>query len=211
MRIVGLSDTHKQHKEVHVPDGDVIVFAGDMCGGGGEKSARRFVEWFSNLSHSHKIVVAGNHDRCLDNSARVMVKDYFYEKGLIYLEHEPYEIEGIKFFGSPYTPIFGHWSFTLKRGEELARQWRQIPDDTNVLITHGPVYGIRDQSGFSSEHCGCRDLGDRVSELSELKLHIFGHIHDGYGVSHINGKTFANVCICNEEYEPVNKPIIFDL
>ena len=99
MRIVCMSDTHKMHKEVSVPDGDVLIFAGDMCGGGSEKSARKFMTWFASHIHKHKIIVAGNHDRCFENGARLMVKEFAKENNIIYLEHEPENIEGLKFFG----------------------------------------------------------------------------------------------------------------
>lgn len=211
MRLVCISDTHKRHKEVEVPDGDMLIFAGDMCGGGSEKSARKFARWFGSHPHKHKISVAGNHDKCFEHGSRLLVKSYFNELGLIYLEHEPERVEGLKFFGSPYQPEFCTWAFNLPRGEALARKWGQIPDDTEVLITHSPPHGILDYVE-DGRHYGCEDLRDRIDRLGNLRLHVFGHIHFAYGsVVDGNNVTFVNACICDEDYNATNKPIVVDI
>lgn len=210
MRIVCMSDTHKKHKDVVVPVGDVLVFAGDMCGGGSEKSARKFGKWFASHPHKHKVIVAGNHDRCFERSCRLPIKSYYRELGITYLEHEPINIEGLKFFGSPFSPRFGDWSFYLNRGEELERKWSQIPDDTEVLITHGPPRGILDLCN-KDESCGCEDLMDRITCLKKLKAHIFGHIHFSQGTDDFLGIKFVNAAICGENYNPDNSPIVIDI
>jgi Icc-related predicted phosphoesterase len=211
MRIVTISDTHKQHKEVHLPCGDILVFAGDMCGGGSEKSARRFATWFANHQHPYKVIIAGNHDRCFENGARLIIAEYLTDLGIIYLEHEPKEIAGLKFFGSPYTPEFCSWAFNVPRGKELERKWSQIPDDTEVLVTHGPPYGILDHSIYDNCSCGDQKLLYRIRELKNLKLHVFGHIHYSYGLKEQDGVLYANSCICGEDYRPTNEPHIIDL
>jgi Icc-related predicted phosphoesterase len=127
------------------------------------------------------------------------------------------EFEGLKIWGSPWTPVFFNWHFMKKRGEEIKKQWDLIPDDIDILITHGPPFGILDVSGLSSRrkpggfHCGCKDLTQTLERLTKLKLHVFGHIHDGYGKMAIGHKgrefTCVNASIMDEDYNPVNKPI----
>jgi hypothetical protein len=171
-----------------------------MCGGGSEKSARKFARWMAGFSHKYKIVVAGNHDKCFEQGNRLLVKDYFKSLGLIYLEHEPELICGLKFFGSPYQPEFCSWAFNLPRGEALARKWSQIPDETEVLITHGPPLGTLDHSIYDDRPCGCEDLANKIKELKNLKLHVFGHIHYSRGMICKDGVTYVNACICAEGF-----------
>lgn len=210
MRLVCLADTHKRHEEVYLPDGDVLIFSGDMCGGGVESSARRFINWFGKQPHKEKVMIAGNHDRCFDSEAKPLLKLFAEERGIQYLEHESTSIRGVKFFGSPYQPEFCEWAFNIRRGKELARLWSQIPVDTEVLITHGPPYGILD-STVSGERCGCEDLRRRINDLSDLRANIFGHIHYSYGMEEIKGIKYVNSSICAEDYEPINKPIVIDI
>lgn len=216
MRLVCLSDTHKMHKQVSIPDGDVLIFAGDMCGRGSSKSARRFAKWMGSHSHKYKILVAGNHDQCLEQGERFILRQEFKDLGITYLEHEPENIEGVKFFGSPYQPEFMSWAFNKTRGEELKRLWSFIPNDTEILITHGPPMGTLDlvdniRSRQNGEHVGCEELANRIQELKSLKVHIFGHIHCGYGLIIKDGVHYINASICTEEYKPTNIPIVLDL
>jgi Icc-related predicted phosphoesterase len=209
MRFVCLSDTHKRHKEVSVPCGDFLLGTGDYCGGGSVKSMRKFADWFASHSHKYKVMVAGNHDRCMEQGERLLVKDYIKGLGIIYLEHEPETIAGLKFFGSPFQPEFNHWAFNVPRGEMLKRKWAMIPDDTEVLLTHGPPHTIGDY--YNGINHGCEELYQRCAELKNLKLHVFGHIHDDYGAIEICGTTFVNAAICDEQYEPSREPIVIDL
>jgi Icc-related predicted phosphoesterase len=128
-------------------------------------------------------------------------------KDINYLCDEELIIDGIKFYGTPYQPIFYHWAFNLDE-ENLKEKWAKIPSDTDVLLTHCPPKGILD-SGFGSE-----SLLLKINEL-KLKLHVFGHIHNPYGVTGktINGNNtiFANASVVNQQYLPVNKPIIVNI
>jgi len=208
MKIVCLSDTHKMHNDVEIPKGDILVFAGDMCGRGGISSVGKFNKWFEQFPHKHKIVIAGNHDRCFENEARNIAKAMI--TCATYLEDSEIIIEGIKFYGSPWQPFFLNWAFNLHRGNALAQKWAMIPDDTNILITHGPPYKILDKT-FKGDLCGCEDLLARVKELKKLKYHIFGHIHEGYGVEEKFGVKFVNASACTFTYKPINKPIIIEI
>ena len=119
-------------------------------------------------------------------------------------------LEGIKVWGSPWQPEFCNWAFNLPRGYALARVWNQIPDDVQILITHTPPQGILDSQNEEGL-TGCADLTARVEQLSNLKLHVFGHIHEGYGMRQLGHTLFVNACACDHQYRPVNPPIVVDL
>lgn len=211
MRLVCFSDTHKLHQQVLIPNGDILIYAGDMCGRGSEKSACKFITWLSNKPHKHKVIIAGNHDRCFElPNTKQILKQVAKENNVIYLEHEPVIINGLNFFGSPYQPEFCNWAFNVPRGERLERLWSQIPDNTDILITHGPPYGILDLV-MSGVHVGCSDLRTRINNLPNLKVNIFGHIHFSYGKEIHNDVTYVNASICTEAYEPLNQPWIIDI
>lgn len=122
------------------------------------------------------------------------------------------ELEGLKFWGSPWTPVFFNWAFNLERGDALAERWARIPEDTDVLITHGPPAGIRDKidSPTGIIRPGCEALAERVASLT-LKLHIFGHIHEDHGREQIGDCLYVNASTCNGRFKPLNPPIVIDL
>jgi len=208
MRVVCFSDTHKNHEELVVPDGDVLVFGGDMSGRGSLRSVIQFNRWIGTQPHKHKIVIAGNHDwafRKFGNLTRSELTN------ATYLEDSRVIIDGVTFYGSPWQPEFCGWAFNLPRGGQLKHKWSCIPDETNVLITHSPPHGIGDFSIIGNEHCGCEDLLDRTKELNDLKLHVFGHIHYSYGLTEIDGVSYVNASSCDEEYRITNPPIVVDI
>ena len=207
MRIVCLSDTHCQTNQLWVPDGDVLIVAGDVCLGGYDHELLLFDKFLEQLPHKHKLIIAGNHDWALEDAEVEEIKGLV--KNALYLEDSGVDIEGIKFWGSPWQPVFCNWAFNLPRGQPLADIWALIPDDTDILITHTPPYGILDQI-YSGEHVGCEDLREALQRVLP-KVHIFGHIHEGYGVLRENGTTFINASVCDERYRPVNTPIVIDL
>ena len=126
-----------------------------------------------------------------------------------YLQDEGCKIEGFHFWGSPWQPEFGRWAFNLPRGEKLREKWDEIPDNTDVLITHSPPYGIKDLV-VTGKHEGCEELLKVVFRIKP-KLHIFGHIHEDYGKQVEQGITFVNASICNFDYESLNNPIVVDI
>ena len=220
MRCVILSDTHGLHKNVTVPDGDILIYAGDFCNWGTSSEAKAFNKWLGTLPHKHKIVIAGNHDICLDsNCMDGNVGPVRYDGHIIigyadYLENEGIEIEGIKFWGSPYTPTFCRWAF-MKDDSDLVSIWEKIPEDTDVLITHGPAYSILDEVPIAGreygDSVGSQSLFKRIRELKNLKYHLFGHIHDGYGQKEFRGVKYINASVCTEAYEPINQPIVIEV
>lgn len=205
-RIVCLSDTHNTHDEIAVPDGDILIHGGDATNLGRIEEIAPFFKWFKKLPHKHKIFVAGNHDWLFERSPE-LAKGFVND--VIYLQDAGVEIEGLKIYGSPWQPWFFDWAFQFKYKEELAAKWALIPADVDVLITHGPPRGILDENpaGFP---CGCEALRERVEEIKP-KLHIFGHIHHSYGTTEEFGVKFANACNCDENYDAVNPPLVFDL
>jgi len=207
MRIVCLSDTHCRTDAIDVPDGDMLIVAGDVCLSGNDNELASFDAFLERLPHRHKLFVAGNHDfpfaKVSTKEARALLKN------ATYLENSGMEIKGVKFWGSPWQPEFFNWAFNLPRGPQLAEIWAQIPHDTDVLVTHTPPYGILDRIN-TGEHVGCEDLR-RALQRVKPKIHVFGHIHEDRGVVEQNGTTFINACICNGRYVPVYAPIVFDL
>lgn len=218
-KILCFSDSHGKHKDIELPNEeiDIAIFAGDAGTVRNphmnQQGILDFIEWYSSLPNiKHKIWIAGNH--CTSIEAKLVdAKLLSKEKGLIYLEHETIEIEGLKIFGSPYTPSFGYgWAFNVPRNE-LRTYWRDIPKDVDVLITHGPPFGIGDYVPYNNgEWVGCEELLHVVSkELTNLKLNVFGHIHYSYGVVNKCETTFVNASVVNEGYVVVNKPILIEI
>lgn len=206
MRIVAVSDTHNVASHLTIPDGDVLVHAGDSTYNGKVQEIVAFNAWLGTLPHRHKIIISGNHDWLFQ-------RDLGLARGLmtnaIYLGDSGVKLNGVQFWGSPWQPWFYDWAFNAQRGGDIKRYWDLIPTDTQVLITHGPPMGIRDQCR-RDERVGCEELHDAVFRIKP-KVHIFGHIHEGYGVEEHDGIRFVNASSCDENYKPVNEPIIIDL
>lgn len=214
MRIVCISDTHNCNEEIVVPDGDLLIHSGDAVTSGTLNEIERFFNWFASLPHKRKVLIAGNHDWAFQlqpDKVRALIPE-----SLTYLQDSSTEIDGLKIYGSPWQPRFFDWAFNLNRGPELAEKWARIPDDIDVLITHGPPHGILDlvpRKGWD-ENTGCEELRKRVEQIAaygRLKLHVFGHIHCGYGVHEEFGVKFVNASTCDEQYNPTNPPIVVDL
>lgn len=205
MKLVAISDTHNKHCELKVPSGDILIHAGDFSRKGSLEDLADFNQWLGELPHKYKILIAGNHDFCFQNHAK---EARSLLTNAIYLEDSCEIIEGIKIYGSPWQPWFFNWAFNLKRGQEIAAKWALIPEDTKVVITHGPPYGILDKTK-TGVIVGCEELLKKI-EFIQPKYHIFGHIHEGYGVQ-IQGKTtFINASSCDASYRLINPPIVVD-
>jgi Icc-related predicted phosphoesterase len=203
---VVISDTHCLHDQLNLPLADFLIHAGDFSGRGKLDEIQNFMSWFSSQPHKHKILIAGNHDFLAeDNPAlfRSMIPE-----NVIYLEDEGVEIEEIKFWGSPVTPWFYDWAFNRQRGKEIKAYWDKIPADIDILITHGPAFGFGDKT-FRGDLAGCKDLLDAV-ERTKPKYHIFGHIHEGHGISKNNYTTFINGSNVDYKYRLINAPLPFE-
>jgi predicted phosphodiesterase len=189
MRILHISDTHGFHSkfpEQRFEGIDIVIHSGDcsnyMDPYRNEAEVRNFIYWYKDVPVKHKIYVAGNHDTSIER--RMVTPGDFMAAGIIYLENQATVIDGIKFWGSPHTPTFGQWAF-MKAREKINRVWDTIPEDTDVIIVHGPPKTIRDLSFDRSgnlEFCGCNALKKKCTKLPNLKLVAFGHIHNMDGV-----------------------------
>lgn len=207
MRIVAISDTHNQHKKITVPDGDVLVHAGDFSGMGTIRELENFLEWFDKQPHEHKVFIAGNHDFCFQEKPEES-KELVNQTSCTYLQDSPTKIEGFLFYGSPWTPTFGNWAF-MKDEIDLDDYWEKIPETTDVLITHGPPKHTLDKTN-GGVNAGSEFLKNRFLTIKP-KVHLFGHIHEDSGKVKNENTIFVNASSCNSLYHPINKPAIIDL
>jgi predicted phosphohydrolase len=199
LRIVCVSDTHSHHADLTVPAGDWLLFAGDLSRHGALADVTEFDRWLGTLPHRHKVVICGNHDFCFERepaAAQTLIRN------AVYLQDSGVTLDGLRIWGSPWQPCFHDWAFNLPRGPELAAKWALVPADTDVLLTHGPPFGILDAT-VRGEHVGCEELLARVTTLKP-KLHLFGHIHEAAGVRAEAGTLFVNAsCYPAETSGPV--------
>jgi len=208
MRLVIISDTHNKHNEIQLPKGDILIHAGDLTGKGTLQEVEYSMKWLEKQSVNFKKVIwiAGNHDFYFENSPKEAKNSI--PKETIYLENDYYVYDKVKFFGSPIQPFFYNWAFNKHRGSEIAKYWDIIPQDTDILITHGPCYGILDET-ISGYKTGCEDLLKKVYEIKP-SIHICGHIHEARGIEKHNDILFINASVLNERYQHVNKSIVID-
>jgi len=210
MKIWLISDTHSKENDLKIPEGiDMVMSAGD---GGTYKNPKlckedlnNFLAWFNDLPIEHKVYVPGNHDTAMEAG----LIDEMYYQNIFFLKHESIEIEGIKIFGSPYTPAFYNWAYNSTE-EELIELWKDIPKNLDFLITHGPPKGILDrcQDGYRA---GCDHLMKKVKEIKP-KYHVFGHIHEEGGKKEDHEHTiFINASVLNLNYNKSNNGQIIEI
>jgi Icc-related predicted phosphoesterase len=215
--IVCISDTHTYHKRVVVPEGDILVHAGDFCGSGNPLEVGHFLDWMEALPHKVKIVVPGNHDICVADDPQV--RKQFEYSGIHLLIDESYTDldSGLKFYGVPWTPDFfpDNWSFQYSHTNCTPEAiWAKVPEDTDILISHGPPFGCADQIVSGAAHLGSKSMLDRIEALRmNLRYVICGHIHGSYGrhctdFTDPNGVEVINASINTEAYMPTNAPIV---
>jgi Icc-related predicted phosphoesterase len=212
MRLIITSDTHGRHDLIkNLPDGDVFVHAGDFMNSGlYPEEILSFNRWLGRQPIEHRLVCGGNHDRLFQLAGLLA-------RGLLdnatYLENSGVTINGVSFWGSPYTPEFFNWAFMYRRGGEAKRHWAQIPKHLDVLITHGPPFGILDQTTAGGKHHGCEELLKAV-KAKKPKVHIFGHIHGGAGTIENGSTRFINAAYLDEQYKtakPAGRIRVVDL
>lgn len=199
MKITFISDTHNLHDKLKIEPCDVLVHCGDVTTHGTRKELFAFLKWFEIQPAKHKLFIAGNHDFCLDHNLHrvdyVTYDDIYYRApSVTYMCHTSTEIDGAKFYGHPYTPRFGNWAFMLNDDEGLSDYNQAIPEDTDILITHGPPLGILDYSLVGEGgHTGSESLLIASMISVKPKVHAFGHIHENYGIqADIQGELFIN-------------------
>lgn len=203
--IVAISDTHNHHDKIKLPKGDILIHAGDYSNIGTKDDTIAFLDWFAAQPHAHKIFIAGNHDfypERFRSEFRAMIPS-----SVIYLENELTVVKGIRIWGSPYTPYFGGMAFNKKRGKDSKAIWDLIPDDIDILVTHGPPHGVFDHT-YRYTHVGCEELKIKIEHIKP-RYHIFGHIHEQPGTEKINDTTYINATQVNLFYQLTRKPITF--
>ena len=214
-----ISCTHNKHKQLNLDliESDIVIHAGDISSVGRQHEVHNFLKWFSGIPAKHKIFIAGNHDWLFAWSTKDQIKDILQlYPSVTYLQDESIIIDGLKFYGSPWQPEFNNWAFNLPRnGKELEEVWNKIPLDTDILITHGPPYGILDTTGldWNIGNLGCKKLLQRVHKVKPV-IHCFGHIHGGHGTSQLHNQgidtEFINGSVLGEDYQYKNIPIVFE-
>lgn len=208
MKFVAISDTHCRHRSLKLPAADTIIHAGDITLKGKKEEVTDFLDWFSALQYQYKIFIAGNHDFYFEKESASAIQKLIPPE-IIYLNDSACIVEGIRIWGTPVTPWFFNWAFNRRRGEEIVKHWEMIPADTDILISHGPPYGILDEV-LNEKHVGCRDLLKTVLRVKP-KVVISGHVHESYGMVKRHGIQFINAAQLNESYELVNKPVTFQI
>jgi Icc-related predicted phosphoesterase len=202
-----LSDTHNQHEKFTCDGGDILLHAGDASLRGSEVEILTFLDWFAKQDYSYLIFVPGNHDWFAERMP-VRMAEECQKRNIILLNDSGVEIEGIKVWGSAIQPWFHNWAFNRLRGDDIKHHWDMIPEDTEILITHGPPAGILDTVAFVNgnpkEGAGCKDLLDKILK-TQVKLHIFGHIHEARGIHYVGPSTFVNASCLDRMYYPASK------
>jgi Icc-related predicted phosphoesterase len=220
MKCVVISDTHSREKKIewfklkeNIDSVDMIIHAGDFSHN--EKTFNDFLKWYSELDIKYKILIAGNHDEIVRNMGYNEMRQICYTLDIIYLQDSGIELEGVKIWGSPWSNIFGDWAFMMN-DFELDQHWQKIPEDTEILITHGPAYGRCDEISQDTidNHVGSRTLEMRLRDLKKLRYHFVGHIHDSNGEifrSYDGKMTTYNACIMDFWFMPTGEPHIFEI
>eukprot|EP00736_Rhodelphis_marinus_P009324 Rmarinus@m.4073 len=235
LRVACLSDTHGLHRKMlnqnAIPTCDILIHAGDFTRTGTLKEIMDFVMWFKGLRRArYKVLIAGNHDLTLhtefyeskhrefhlrkeDSTAcRNYLRGQHAKDNFFYLEDDSVLIEGLKIYGTPWQPKFRDWAFNLEE-KELREKWDMIPDDTDILLTHAPPRGYGDDINkdptLPPRHVGCPLLLEAVNRI-QPRFHVFGHIHEGYGVSMNSDTCFINASTCTFDYRTRSSTFIFE-
>lgn len=204
MKIVCISDTHGLHQDIDVPDGDMLIHAGDLTVRGTSEQINDMLEWFGSLPHKYKILIAGNHDFGFEQK----LSDIIVPDSVIYLENTFVEIEGLKIWGSPVSTPYYDWAFMWDISERT-ELYQKIPDNTDIVISHGPPYGVFDHTK-TGVHAGCTALRDRLKQIKP-KLCVFGHIHEDNGIKELEGTVYVNAAILDRQYKITNQAIVLEI
>jgi Icc-related predicted phosphoesterase len=226
-RIVALSDMHGQLPS-NVPDADLLIIAGDVTPATDHHVSFQarwldttFRRWLESQTAPAIVGIAGNHDFVFQEKPAGFDPHRWKWH---YLEESHIDVAGVRIFGTPWQPWFLEWAFNAprERGEEfLAQIYSRIPEDTDIIVSHGPPrgYGDRVPPNLKSFNAGL-NVGS-VSLLEAIyrvkpRLVVCGHIHSGYGVYTVETgapypTTIANASLLNEGYRMVNKPVVLKL
>ena len=208
MKLVLISDTHEQHAKFTIPDGDILIHAGDFTMLGEVPCILEFNEWLGTLPHRHKVVIAGNHDLLFEHDP---VKAERLLTNCTYLKDSLTVVDELRIYGSPWTPTFGSgWVFNADP-RKMQSLLSAVPDNVDVLVTHGPAFGTLDTTLRGGASVGSYELSSTIARVNP-KIHVFGHIHESYGDrEYENGTQAYNASLVNLMYEPVNRPWVVEI
>jgi Icc-related predicted phosphoesterase len=202
-----ISDTHELHRSVEMPPCDLLIHAGDWTFF--SKSRRQIHDFNDWLGEQYaplgRILSPGNHETYLEHDRHL---SSLTSNGTVLIE-ERLAIRGLKLWASPITP-HSAGGFTVRSPEERARRYAQIPLETDILITHGAPYGILDCAPGDSQHQGCRELLNAIKRIKP-KIHVFGHVHQGYGVYQTPDTLFVNAALLGPDGDIDGPPIVVSI
>ena len=218
MLITTISDTHGKHRQLDLSQypADILIHAGDWTAGTDIAfvETEEFLDWLEDQPFNHILLIAGNHELTVERHQEFFQELLLSYPKITYLQDSGITIDNIKFYGSPYSNEFCNWAF-MEYEQDLLAIWAKIPNDTQVLITHGPAYDCHDQVNNihgPDDHVGSKSLTQRKQVLQDsLKAHISGHIHEAFGTSTSLGCTNVCASIVDEHYQLVNKPILLEI
>lgn len=210
MKIIFISDTHHSIHKLEIPACDILIHCGDISAMGYEYEVIRFLEAFDKMPAKHKIFIAGNHDFLFESKPDQVQELLAQYPKVNYLENSSVEIQGLKIWGSPWTKWFHDWAFNFDIDPEIYKIeathiWNSIPNDTDIIVTHGPPYGVLDRVNKPNKkedpNVGDKFLLNRIKEIKPL-IHAFGHIHEGYGHTKIPDTDVVaiNAAVLDERY-----------
>jgi predicted phosphodiesterase len=217
-KITAISDTHNKHNQLNgfLPGGDLLLHAGDMTGRGYVNEIENFAWWYDKIGgYDHKLFIAGNHDFGFQDNPETIkglltgykTIDYLQDDLMVLGEGE--YIDMVKIWGSPWQPEFHNWAFNLPRGEALKEKWDMIPQNTDILLVHGPPHGKLDFVPYVGENVGCEEMMKKIKEIKP-KIVIFGHIHEGFGYVFDGDTHYINAAVLDGKYVFKNKPVTFE-
>jgi Icc-related predicted phosphoesterase len=217
MRITFISDTHTKHEKLNgfLPGGDLLIHAGDLTSRGYVHEIENFAKWYDKIdNYDSKVFICGNHDFGFQDDHEKVKGLLTGHKTIDYLQDDWMGVGEdldtmVKIWGSPWQPEFHNWAFNLPRGEKLMEKWNLIPTDVDILVTHGPAHGKLDYVPYDALNVGCEDLLAKIQEVKP-KIHVCGHIHEGYGYVFDGDTHFINAAVLNGRYEFRNKPLTVD-
>jgi Icc-related predicted phosphoesterase len=240
---VAISDIHNNQDVLNLPEGDLLLVAGDMTDTASYKELSAFSSFLTNQKDKFRkiIIVPGNHEITFDEKFYLKSGERYHKPlldnkkakelllsnpNITYLEDSGCEFEGVKIWGTPWIPPIGKWAFSLPNSKFAKEIFGKIPEDTDILISHAPPFGVLDEVSHKGyevdqktgkrvviidrESMGSKELRQRVMEVRP-KLHVFGHVHEGNGQCQIDGILFANVAIMTKEHKPENKPKLIEI
>lgn len=220
MKILCMSDTHGRLPNLNLQNIDLVLHAGDWTYrnkldyiGQIEDFETRFLPWINNIRKKVPFYwTLGNHETFYEYLRDDTFKKDMKKSGLLLDEYTV--VNGLKIWGNPWTPYFCGWGFNeYDTPQGLGEIYKKIPEDVNIIISHGPVYGIHDIVEYPhSKHAGSKELASRVKEIKP-KLIVSGHLHDdaNYGWIKREETLYIGASLANEKYEFSRNPITIEV